>query len=638
MKVLNSGADEAFSSLASEISSTDGATVVRSPAEISSGDTVLYVAHPEEVEEEWIDELHVLLDPDGELGIITGRTVEEARQLYARTPSHTGQDCLLLRGVKSEVTNLDDSVTVIQRGEATVGDLREALKGDTRSLSAIINGKDIHAYLKDGYLCGFPADPDKFEFPGTQPPCVSDGELACPLDGDLLHADDIDLDHVFLNACSSVFPNSEYGLPVNLGLALLSTATSLVGTYRTISITPFQTVLHQNLLRSGYSASERAYVLNRTSEATNLESRPYVALGRPEAGVENPVRQEYRYEHEGRDDGFDITLKDVNASLIDVSIPLESSATGSGDRYWYVRTEYTGEKLFYTAFTEGDDLRVVLTSWDRVYEDEISLEVGHSSYFQRNDIDSLVRNGTEKIENGLVPGKARGQYNNARHNVTGAAKYMRREAYLAQAYHDVRDRIRKAEESLRDARESMVTELLSRRPVPLQYEYQDNMVWKDTEVRADTGCPYCGRLIFLQTMEDVLGTCGRTMARCPNCSYIYDVPKGHEADYPEIRGEFTDVTIGSTVQHTLSYTNPYDRPVEATAVLNVNTADYDTSQCIDRPTRQFELDTSESVSLEYRVDTSEFDPADNDGQVYFEGHVILDDLSLVSGMRTLYVI
>lgn len=637
MKVLSPGTDEAFSSLANEIASEDGGTVVRSPAEISSGDTVLYVTHPGKVEEEWIDELHALLDPDGQLGVITGRTVEEARRLYARTPSHTGQDCLLLRGVNSEVTNLDDSVTVIQREEATVEGLRDALEVDTRSLSAIINGKDIHAYLKDGYLCGFPEDPDRFEFRGTQPPCVSDGEVACPLDGDLLHADEVDVDHVFLNACSSVFPNSEYGLPVNLGLALLSSATSLVGTYRTISITPFQTALHQNLLRAGYPASERAYVLNRTSEAINLESRPYVAFGRPDAGVENPVRQEYQYEYEARDRGFDVTLTDVNASLIDMRLPLDRIDAG-GSRYWYVRTEYTGEKLFYAAFIEGNDLRIVMTSWDRVYEEEISIEVGRRSYLERSNIESLVRDGTDKIENGLVPGKARGQYNNARHNVTGAAKYARREAYLAQAYHDVRDRIRTAEESLRDARESVTTELLSRRPVPLQYEYQDNMVWKDTEVRADAGCPYCGRPLFLQTMEDVLGTCSRTMARCPRCSYVYDVPGGHEADYPEIRGAFTGVTPGSTVQYTLSYTNPYDRPAEAIAVLNVNTADYDASQCMDRPTRQLELAPRESVSVEYSVDTGGFDPADNDGQVYFEGHVILDDLSLVTGMRTLYMI
>jgi hypothetical protein len=244
------------------------------------------------------------------------------------------------------------------------------------------NGRSIHSFLTGGYICGIPTKVDPTLSDTQLPDCVSDGVADCPLSGDLIHADQLDVPFVFLNSCTRMVTGgytdmaTDSDFPVHVGLNLLQTASSLIGTYRPIDGLPKENALHYNLLRAGYGPLERCYLLNRNAEACNLKSHPYVHFGHPARHVSDPLDQEYDVEYTVDKRSISLTATDIESPLIDVCLPIPEGVSAPENRVVKNRTgKYESAFLNYSLFVEDNRLRLLVYSWGRLEAERLDFDV-----------------------------------------------------------------------------------------------------------------------------------------------------------------------------------------------------------------------------------------------------------------------
>jgi hypothetical protein len=638
MVVFTTAVSGEYRTLASDVAADRDERVVTDPSAVAAEEPVVYVDSPDAVDDRAVRTFQSQTLATGgciELGIVTGRTPAEARALYDRRAEGDGDHCLLVQGTGKRFDCCDDDATLLQGDDISVERLRELTATPLSSFSATLKGTDIHGFLREGYLCGFPKEPDRFEFDGLQPPCVSDGERDCTLDADLLLADDVHADHVLLNGCISPLLNAATGPPVNLGLGFLANATSVVAPYRVVKVSPLQAALHHALLRAGYTAAERAHLLNRSATTADIEAVPYVAFGRPTASVHDSVETAFSTTHRSDGDSVYVEVDGVEGPVVDVTLP--ASAFDGGWADYFVRNHddaAADDPLYYVAFEDGDDVRVVLWSWGALRPDSLTLELAPRRLVAERSLGTTL-GGIDALEDvGLVSGKARGQLRNAYNTFLGSAEYLWREPYEANVHRKLAERFDQVESSVENARDSTLDFLHDRGPQLLQSEYRDSVYPTNVAVQ-DALCPYCGSDVYTETVEDVFGRIRRTMGKCPHCAYIFDVPSsGAVPEFPTLDGDVTVVQPGDRPTVSLSFTNPFDRRVDATYTQRIIDDGYG-DDAFDPEHVDVTLAPDESRSVAFELDTSDFDPRYRDGHYHLDGYVLLDTFQVYAANRTI---
>jgi hypothetical protein len=556
-----------YGQTAEEIASKLSADLIKTDTR-PSADRVLYVSPPAKIEDEDVLDLQRrVAETGGEFsyGIITGRTPESARTLFER--GHRGFDhstdrdetvdhAMLLRKVDKDLFSYDDETSVFTRDECTTESLLD-VSGSAESLSMVINGRSIHSYLTGGYLCGAPSTPSVHDFPGEQPPCITeDGGVDCPHeeDNELLMADSLDIPHVFYSSCTSMYPNSLTEPPVNVGLSLLENATSLIGGYRTKSGKAHEVALHYALFRSGYSAGERSYILNSNAKRIGLEAYPYTVFGTPEARVTRPTTQSFTVQQGDDDSQYEVSAIDTH--LIEFTVDIEDPSN------CYVRNltdTHADAPLFYTVVSIGSETTVLVYSWGRIVADQLNFEVSTQPYRvgDRRLVRQALTGADQLDELGFLDGKARGQIENLRNQLRSLVDDVESERYRLNGYRQTSETIDRLLDAVDTVQDRLVWIFSTRGPGHLSEEYGERVIDQSAEV-SDRPCPNCERPLFVRRESTPDRATVRERGTCPHCAKVFNAPRhGNVTNFPtvDIYGNGTNKTVEVT------FTNHRDVPM-----------------------------------------------------------------------------
>lgn len=623
-----------FEALAEDIAAARGERVVVDRSAIDES-TVVYVSSPLDLSAEELLPLQRRLAEDGPEGggfsVVTGRTPDAARSLYFDRNADRDHHQLLLRDDTDDWFCSDDDCEVLTGSDASVERLRER-RDDLCSVSVHSHGRPIHLYLSDGYLCGFPESGTVPEADAPQPYCVVDDERQCPLEGDLLPADELDVPHLFVDSCASMLPgNDRSGLPVHVGMGLLNGADSLIGGYRQIDSLTQLPLLHYCLLRAGYDVVQRCYLLNRAAHAYDSTALPYVPFGRPETSVDDPTASEYDVTF---DDGV-VELTDVSAHVVDLTLSVDADP----DDHVYVRNltdEYASAPIYYAAFEEAGRTRLLLYTWGPMEAERLAFEVSPSRTGRtRYDVlyDSLDR--ADRVDTlGFLDGKARGQLRDLRNRIEGITDDDHAQRYDANVYRKIDDKVDGMMENLTHVRDRVVDILDRRQSSYLSDRYREG--FREVNVTADdSGCPNCPRPLFVKTMTDLPGRTRRKRGVCPQCGVVFDVPAsdGEAVNPPTIRGELAGLG-SSAASFEVEFENARDRPMDVVVFPWLSAEDvqvYDDRQFRPR-TVETELSPGETEVAEF-----EFDPTAVEDNEYWLSAYVVANLDVYQGLRKVVV-
>lgn len=560
MVVVTPDEDGAFADIAERLASRRGENLV-TWEQCTFDDSVYFVCPPAELTERRLLRLQKRLSrsgpTDAPFGVITGRSPKAAAALaLEREPvTDSGKHVLLLRKVDERIYSPDEQATVVTRGEATVERLSNALNGDVSSLSSMMDGRSIHGNLDDGYICGIPTT-EELTFEGYQPSCLEsfqdDGR--CPQRENILHADELRIPHVFLNSCSSLVPsNSSTGLPVHVGMSFLSSATSLIAGYRPRGGSPEEVALHHALLRDGYDAAERCYLLNRMARVSGNEVYPYVVFGNPNARIATELRSEYDVEVDDRRNHVDLTASGVDDHVLDVTLPADELDGREPLRLRVLSQPHREWPLLYSTFEHHDSIRLLVYSWGKIRADEIRFRLendGHGLEPLRRSLANF--DSLEQLD--VTESKARGQRENLRRFLWGAAEMLETSRCRATVVPKLENRIEEMDNQLTSLEDRIVQNLSNRGLGFLTSDYNDRVVARELTV-ADESCSYCGRPVFCRRVEDIEARVDRILGFCPRCVNVFDVPTEYLDDKPRLVGDFQGSETDE-IEFTFRVTNP----------------------------------------------------------------------------------
>lgn len=536
---------------------------------IEASEPVLYVDAPGSMTERRLEALQGRLlertPVGGAFGAVTGMTPESAASLYRGDGSRDGTDALVSAALPDVTT--DEATTVLGGDRATAANLEELSADRLRSLSLHATGWPFHLNLADGYICGYPASGELGSFPGPDPFCAGEDGMECPVDGDLVFAEEIDAAHVFLVSCATVVDNATTGRPVHVGLQMLEGVDSLIGAYRLGASLPHELLLHHSLLRSGYTLAERCYLLNRNSHANGIMYRPYVPFGRPDAAIESPYADDFEYAVEPGAPTR-LRLADVDAYAVDLRLPLAELPETDGRYYVRHRTpERLENPLKYAAFREGDDLRLVVYTGGPMRAERLDLDVAAERAAQPDrdvafaSAANARRNRSLNVVDSEVTDQVRGLWEQTR----GVPEETGPEKYDADAHREVADAVAQLTGNADVIRDRLV-ELLDDGSY-LMYRYANRAV-DDDVLRADDPCRNCDRPVYLKQVSDGHGAY-RSIGMCPRCGYRYDVPTEPGDGSP--RRPTVRVGDADDGEHpiTVEFDNATERYADVTAFLSL---------------------------------------------------------------------
>lgn len=594
-----------YRELAEKIATDRGEAVVDSLDEIGD-ETVVYVDAPESIDQSALFRLQKRMlrgDPESEhFSIVTGYSPEFAERLYYRDDDAGDENCILLRRPEQEYVP-DDELSVYTEGEATVENLERSQQERLKSLSILGPGRQLHIKLADGHLCGFPESQSVSDYDGMQPQCVQNGEMACPFDGELLRAEDVDAAHVFISSCMSMIDNNYADLPVHVGIGLLSSVTSAIGSYRVSPILPIETYLHYALVQSGYDVTDRCQVLNRNAHSTRLKAYPFIPFGRPEATPRSPRENEYAVTTTETESGVRLDFHDVDAHLVELSIPKE--IVGEADEY-YVRLDEDDADLPLYYFTDdrGRDVDVFLYGGGNIESPGFSvhLDTKPTRHADRMVLSDSLRNAERFDSLGVSNQKMDRQVENFRDEVQKLADQFSHERFDAREHLEIRDEI---ETTLYDGDKinEQLFELLVEPGLPW-YAY-GNRVFESGVYHADEPCPMCGNGVFIKQLSDTTRSIHRANGFCPSCGPLFDVPTtpgDTDPTTPEIEA---DLVAGDVSPATVSiqFENPLDHRMRGSVQYHVSNHTSSLSdEQFDPKRTEFVLEAGESTTFECTFD------------------------------------
>lgn len=637
MVVLQKSENVQYSELAVAIAEEHGDRIVSTIDSIEPDDSVLYVDPPEEISESTLYKLYSRPSWKGisRTGVITGRTPDEAKALAYRDEDYGDEHGIVIRGRNKSATCDDEKAHLLARDEVNPGRMEELCSANLSSLSMRVKARDIHAYMSDGIICGVPENPEAFDFDGNQPGCIVDGERNCIYSKDLLSAERLAAPHMFISGCSSPLANNSSGLPVNLGLAFLSNAVTLIAPFRPISVHQYHVALNYSLIRAGYTAGERTSLLNQTSAQGGFGLCQHVLFGRPDAVAAGTVEQSFDVNYTIADDECRILLEDIDAHVIDFSIPRGLFADGQ-DCFFLRLTpanQYDNE-LFYTNIVDDDNVRVVVWSWGSIDADSLEFELDTSRVLDSYPHAPSLNDARTYVDIGLISGKAKRQFQQARDQLKGVAYQHRHEPFDTKAHASTSDKLRQVSDGLSRARKSLVESLADRPGNILQARYANNMYTSDLSVKEEK-CPYCHRDLHLQTATDVYERVERSLGVCPYHIYVFDAPTTAGAPtYPTIHSEVSSFEYSGEYPFEVSFTNPQSRRLDATIVLRAMACNDE--ELITPAQRSVTIPAKETATVQFSLDANSFDPKLTAINRWLEAIAVTDDLQMYTGMRTFF--
>lgn len=647
--------DGEFGDLAEDIAADRGESVVREfETALSAAEPVVYVEAPDRIAERRLLPLQERLTERGPetggFGVVTGYTAAEAEDLYfSRSEAGTGadeesvkEDALLPR---TPPTYLPDppNTNLLADGEITAENIADLADDRLRSFQIASSGRPIHVFLSDGLICGIPNSYDVGEFSGREPFCVADGDFECPMDGQLVHAQSIDADHFFLMSCSSTIDNGTAGLPVNVGLGLLDGADSLIGTYRVGFNQPPELLLHHALLSAGYDVSERCYVLNRSARTNAIMRHPYVAFGRPDAKVADPHEPRFEVEIEDAPDaeasetafGDDlrVRLTDVDASVADFRIPeaqVPRHDDPTSDDRLYVRNHSDAEdRVYYAAFEEDGDARVLVYTGTRMAMDELELTVSPypARHVERRTAVASAENVRRTAAMGFLSSDAEERMDQLDTQIRKLPVKAEDENFDADHHRDLEQDLSILHGQVNAVREELLATIRDRSDF-VHFEYAPNAAADDV-YRHPHECRICGeRPVFVKQITGWSGDAKRLLGSCPRCSFVFDVPaseKTPDPSYPKVDCELdADGPRHQPVQ--IEFTNPSDDPMQVTFQPLVLHRDNEANDFFEPQERETLLLPGETHTAEFTIDTALL-PHD----MYFVMGVVVGNLDVYAG-------
>jgi len=399
----------------------------------------------------------------------------------------------------------------------------------------------------------------------------------------------------------------------------------MIGTYRITECVEHHGPLHHNLLRAGYTAGERAYILNRSAVTAGIEPSPYVVAGLPshEPAPATVRDQEYTTSVERAGDRCFVTVADVDTPIIDVRVPADVFAADT--EMFAVRcVDGPKQPLYYTAFREGDDVRVVLNAWGLIVADRFEFEVAPARTVgeSRSRLAALAPDDTsdaavtrmagltesvQEAEGVLwadLPEKAtRQSMKECRSTLRRANEKAATERFSVQSYRETLDTLTEASGHLERARTNLLETVCERESDSLQDLYLSRTAAGQPET-LDGDCPYCHGTVYLRVREDRFGPAARALGICANCAYVFDAPHEDTDDvvFPRLWGDFHSVS-GDLQSVTVEFENPLDRPTTAACRLSVE--QLSDESVIGEPTREVGLEPGEPITVDYTFDVAQ---------------------------------
>lgn len=438
----------------------------------------------------------------------------------------------------------------------------------------------------------------------------------CPLDGELVRAEDLDASHVFVNSCAPMTNNGVDDLPVHVGLSLLSGADTLVGSYRLMSSTPEEAVLNYALLRAGYDLSERTYVLNRNAHKLGMKSHPYLGFGPPERTSSTAVAPSYTTDVVDTASGAEITISEFAGHVVDVEI--DGGTVGPSSEYFVknLTDSFSDAPLYYTAFAQGDSVRVILYSWGYFEAETLTVEVlpDQPHYGTKTTILDCDAQAGALETFGLVDDKVSGQLSDFRNKLGGLPEYLYDERFDANAFRETSRRLDQLEDSV-DRIHARITDWLGSRNDAFLFSDSKPKSIPSTVYRSERECNVCSRRVFVRELVGMQGNYARALGTCPRCGYVFDVPSGgSRTDLPVPEFETDLMEAGERREAVeLSFENPRDAPMRARIFpwLKSERDEYHGAPLFDPDEMSVRLAPNETAEFEFEIDIPALNESEN---------------------------
>lgn len=616
---------ENFREVAETIAAHRETQVVSAVDDLDESEPAVYVDPPQTIDEAILLDLqkrHVRHGPhEAKFSVVTGYTPEMAEELYFRDRGSGTNHTLFSSYPIGEY--LSEEPLDVREGDAVTATNVKAAQSNERlaSLCLLSGGWSMHLNLDEGFICGFPESVSPDDFDGPRAYCVQDGERNCPYEEELLTAEAIDADDVFIPSCASMLDNDFTGLPVHVGTGLLSSATTLIGSYRVSPSLPVEGLLHYSLLQEGYSLAHRCYVLNKNAEAINLKAYPYIPFGRPESTPPTRNSGEYSTDVTVEAGKAEVTLTDVDTHIVSITIPTHE-IEWSDDYYLHLDEDERDLPLYYFITDEGDKLSVVAYSGGRIEAERLRFRVNPNPVRhedRRALIESAVNATRLRSLKLLSTRKGVNQEENLFHEFYGLCKTLSSERYFVGEHDEIADAIGSV---LHEANQigSQVIDSVATNGYPMN-TYAKRML--GANVRTSThNCHVCGRPVLVREGVDVRGKSRRSVGVCSRCGPVYDVPTADDAradPYPKIEGEFVDST-SEKISASVSFQNPTDCRMYGKMQLNLSDFANTYTDPINPLRQEFCIERDERVELSFSVNTQHLEPNFYQSFAYIAGN------------------
>lgn len=513
-----------FTDLAHEIAHEREETLI-APSEISTEDPIVVVAPPDNLDNSILRTLKQRSFKT-EVGhqqysIITGQTAESARNLYFNRSNTGTEHWMFFSRSDREWRSHDTDVTIFNESIPR-SEIKKMSEDHLLSLSLFTASSSMHINLGNELLCSIPKNTSTEIFSGDQPYCIEDSSFTCPYDNDIIHADDLNISHIFLPSCCSVIPNEEHDSPAYIGLNLLECSSSLIGTDWDTLFYDQELPLYHALLRSGYKITTICEILNRSAASVKGRQSPYIPFGHPSVGLSrNPGT--YNTTIENISDDTIVTIYDIDAPLIDIVI---DDLPNSSEYYvWYDGDGTLDVPLYYLTFKEEENTRLLIYGWGWLKGDQLQVRISCTprDYHKRKRIQRCKQNIQSTLDLNVCSNKVQGQSNDLYNKSRGLSHLERKERYDLRTYRDITERLDMIERDIENISERVFEDIEPADPHNPIGNYLKH-ISDENSVEDLVYCPYCDHSIQLQHVDDQWSTFSRAKGICPSCGDIFDIP------------------------------------------------------------------------------------------------------------------
>lgn len=608
--MIYSGECEDYEGLAEEIGNDHDHDIVENFDELENYDEHALIVCPfENVTDDLLLKFRRRLlrrgPEDGGFGIISARTAELAHSLYQRNDQDREHD--VVASFDRDRVYRDEQL-IEDVDQLDIGKVKELNDDGIRSISLDTSGWSIHVRLGDGFLCGFPTSAAEEDFTGNQPYCVDAGEMNCPLDDEILHSDQLNVSHFFIDSCASVINNNHSEPPVHVGLGLLSQVETLIGSCSVVPSDQHEIVLNHALLLDGYEAAERCYILCKNSMSLDMKSHPYVLFGDPSSRITRGSSTD-SVSVERTDSGYLIEAAPGNSHTIDVRLPDVTS-----DRV-YVSMDGQAEQdseIYYTSFRDRGECRLIIYAPQFDPGQKYSFDVTTTPPAERmiTVARSVLRGARESQSFSITDATIDNKVSNLSNQLAAVQEDIFESRFDVGTHERIEDRGENFRNDILSLQDSFIDFLDS---FGMLHKKYGSAAMFDEVFYPDQDCHICGRELSLNVLTDPSNENYRAKGLCPKCGYIFDVPYDpgrSNPTYPVVSGNLVGVTDDS-VDFTVTFENG-DSPaiIRVVPILNdlenrrevfaprVKTIDADPRQ---RVTSKFSLNTGQLEQNSYYV-------------------------------------